>query len=43
MFDFWAVLSEWRLLAHGVAWTLALTAVAVAAGRGRAVALRALR
>ncbi|MFN7723545.1 MAG: amino acid ABC transporter permease [Rubrivivax sp.] len=32
MFDFWAVLSEWRLLAHGVAWTLALTAVATVVG-----------
>jgi polar amino acid transport system permease protein len=32
MFDFWAVLSEWRLLVHGVAWTLALTAVATVVG-----------
>jgi polar amino acid transport system permease protein len=32
VFDFFAVLSEWRLLAHGVAWTLALTAVATVVG-----------
>ncbi len=32
MFDFWAVLSEWRLLVHGVAWTLALTGVAMVVG-----------
>ena len=30
--DFMAVLSEWPLLLHGVGWTLALTAAAVAVG-----------
>ena len=32
MFDFGAVLAEWPLLAAGVAWTLGLTAVALAIG-----------
>ncbi|MFT4242836.1 MAG: amino acid ABC transporter permease [Acidovorax sp.] len=31
-FDFGAVLSQWPLLATGVAWTLALTAIATVAG-----------
>ena len=31
-FDFWAVLADWRLLLHGVAWTLGLTAIATLLG-----------
>jgi len=31
-FDFWAVLKDWPLLLHGVAWTLALTAIATLLG-----------
>ena len=30
--DFWAVLKDWPLLLHGVAWTLGLTAIAMLLG-----------
>ncbi len=37
-FDFMAVLSQWPLLATGVAWTLALTAVATVVGMAVGIA-----